>query len=369
MRNVRVVKVRLESAWLLRAVALGLLFFGVVASASHGVLSGLIAFAMVAVVMVVTNRQIDWRWHTALLAALAAAGLVYLVLYADGFGWTFALVVTMRGFTRLPLRAAVALVGTVLLSYATVIGVESNDAFSAMEFTGGLIGIAALGNSIRQNRENTETLARLLESEQRSAAARAAAEALAERQRLARELHDVLGHTLSAQILRLEGVQLLLQRGAEPAVVLEWVEQAQKLARDGLAESKDALASLRGASKPAPEAVRELAAEAEASFEVDGEPRPLTPEVGLAVRRVAQEALTNVRRHAPGASVDVRLGYADGACTLEVVDGGAAPGQRGMEPGSGYGLTGMQERAELLGGKLEAGPCGSGFRVRLWIPT
>ncbi|MFD0328707.1 sensor histidine kinase [Streptacidiphilus monticola] len=92
-------------------------------------------------------------------------------------------------------------------------------------------------------------------------------------------------------------------------------------------------------------------------LEVEGVPRPLAAEAGLAVRRTAQEALTNVRKHAPGASARVRLAYAeDGGVQLEVVNG---PGRRPAElgdSGSGYGLLGMRERAELLGGELEAGP-------------
>lgn len=88
------------------------------------------------------------------------------------------------------------------------------------------------------------------------------------------------------------------------------------------------------------------------------------------MRRVAQEALTNVRKHAPGAQIRVRLEYADDNVGLVVRDRGGQgkPGELGQS-GSGYGLLGMRERAELLGGTLESGPDEEGFVVRLWVPA
>lgn len=362
-----------DPAWLLRFVGLTLLCIGLVATAGRTADTGV--YALLALIGLTaaagfTDQWMSWRWHCAALASLAVLGLLYQLAYPDGFGWVFALITTMRAVTRLPRRAGFTLAGAALVVYSALVGMEAGSVYPAMELAGGVVGVAALANSIRQAREHGDTLARLLAEEQRSAAAKAAAEALAERARLARDLHDVLGHTLSAQILRLEGAMLLLRRGAEADVVLEWVEQAQKLARDGLAESKDALASLRGTAAPAVEAVEALAAESGARFSISGTPRQLTPETGLAVRRVAQEALTNVRRYAPDATVDVSLGYPEGACTLEVVDtGSAGPQPLFAGAGSGSGLTGMRERAELLGGTLEAGPLGPGFRVWLSIPT
>lgn len=362
-----------DPAWVLRLVGVTLLCIGLVATASHTADTGvypLLALIGLTAAIGFIDRRMSWRWLRAALAGLAVLGLIYQLAYPGGFGWVFALITTVRAVTRLPRRAGFTLAGAVLVVYSAVVGPQAGSVYSAMELAGGVVGVAALANSIRQARENSETLARLLAEEQRSAAAKASAEALAERARLARDLHDVLGHTLSAQILRLEGAIVLLRRGAEADVVLAWVEQAQKLARDGLAESKDALASLRGTAAPAVEAVRALAAESGARFSVSGTPRRLTPEVGLAVRRVAQEALTNVRRYAPDATVDVSLGYPEGACTLEVIDtGSSGPQPLFAGAGSGSGLTGMRERAELLGGTLEAGPIGSGFRVWLSIPA
>jgi signal transduction histidine kinase len=101
---------------------------------------------------------------------------------------------------------------------------------------------------------------------------------------------------------------------------------------------------------------------------LDGEPRELPSDARLAVYRTAQEALTNVRRHADPDAVELRLRYADDGTWLTVANRGRAAGES-SEPGLGYGLTGMRERAELLGGRLAAAPTPDGFRVELYLPT
>ena len=105
-----------------------------------------------------------------------------------------------------------------------------------------------------------------------------------------------------------------------------------------------------------------------------GEPRELGSEARLALYRTAQEALTNVRRHSAADRVEIALRYADDGTTLVVQDFGpgapvrsAAANRDGA--GGGYGLTGMRERAELLGGRLCAEPTADGFRVELWLPA
>jgi signal transduction histidine kinase len=128
----------------------------------------------------------------------------------------------------------------------------------------------------------------------------------------------------------------------------------------------------------AEEFLRELVDSEGGRLRVGGDVRHLPAEAGLAVRRVAQEAMTNARKHAPGAKVAVRLEYLPGEVELEVRDFGATPVDNLVgEPvdnglgksGSGYGLIGMRERAELLGGTLEAGPAEEGFVVRLRVPA
>ncbi len=196
---------------------------------------------------------------------------------------------------------------------------------------------------------------------------------LAERSHIAREIHDVLAHSLSAQLVHLEGARLLIV-GGRTDEALERVERARGLARSGLEETRRALATLRGDIPPIDEVLQELAGEhrtlADARCEVgiDGHPGELPPKAGLAVIRTAQEALTNVRKHAPGADVAITLRRDGGWCELDVTDTGGTerPGPL-AESGGGYGLVGMRERAELIGGTLEAGPAGDGFRVLLRV--
>ncbi|HTW43826.1 MAG TPA: histidine kinase [Solirubrobacteraceae bacterium] len=202
--------------------------------------------------------------------------------------------------------------------------------------------------------------------------------ALAERGRLAREMHDVLAHSLSALALQLESTRMLARdRGADQQLT-QAVDQAHHLAASGLEEARRAIAAGRGDALPGPERIGVLAdAFGEQSglpvaVEVHGEPRALAPDARLAVYRTAQEALTNVRRHATPERVEVKLAYLPDSTVLVVQDhapAGTPPPVAFGSAANGYGLTGMRERAELLGGKLLAQPTGDGFRVELRLPA
>jgi signal transduction histidine kinase len=221
---------------------------------------------------------------------------------------------------------------------------------------------------------------RLLAELEESRAAELRAVALAERQRLAREMHDVLAHSLSGLVLQLEGARMLALAAPGDPRLPETVDRAHRLAKSGLDEARQAIAMLRDDELPGPDRLAALATDFTADtgipcrFTQAGEPRELPPPVRLALYRVAQEALTNVRRHAQPDGVDIRLEYRPGTVTLTVEDTArqpvhaGAPGARNGEPG-GYGLTGMRERAGLLGGVLDAGPTETGFRVRLRVPA
>ncbi|GAA4628499.1 histidine kinase [Actinoallomurus vinaceus] len=196
---------------------------------------------------------------------------------------------------------------------------------------------------------------------------------LAERAHIAREIHDILAHSLSAQLVHLEGARLLIANGRSDEA-LDRVERARGLARSGLEETRRALATLRGDIPPTDEVLRELAdehrslADVRCEVTITGQPRELEPKAGLAVIRTAQEALTNARKHAPGADVAIDLRYLDDWCELEVRDTGAAGPGPLAATGGGYGLVGMRERAELIGGTLDAGPQEKGFGVLLRVP-
>jgi signal transduction histidine kinase len=229
---------------------------------------------------------------------------------------------------------------------------------------------------IRTEHLETRRLVRELEA---SRAAEAEAAAAAERGRLAREMHDVLAHSLSALALQLETTRLLArERGADPDITSA-LDHAHRQAAAGLDEARRAISALRGDELPGPDRLGDLAAAFEehsgvpVQLRVTGTPHDLPADARLAIYRTAQEALTNVRRHAAPHHVSMRLEQEPAGTRLVVEDVGrpGVPVGVGVDAvsGSGYGLTGMRERAELLGGRLAAGPTSAGFRVELWLPA
>lgn len=305
------------------------------------------------------------RAAPALLCVAAVAGLLAEMLAEySGLGPLFT-VVWVAPFC-LPLAQAIGFLVLVVGGFvgaAFVTPLSSGATWGIAVGLGWALYLAAVIHRLAVTRQQTEAVA----------AARSTEAVLAERQRLAREIHDVLAHSLSAQVVHLEGTRMLLEHGADPARVLERVIKAGDLARTGLEETKRAVEALRGHQAPLAEQLAVLASEFSAatgrscSVVVSGDPGRLPAEIRLTVLRTAQEALTNVRKHAPEAEVTVSLRDEAGWCELEVRDTGggcaAAP-----KPG-GYGLVGMRERAELIGGQLAAGPDGEGFRVWLRVPA
>jgi signal transduction histidine kinase len=208
--------------------------------------------------------------------------------------------------------------------------------------------------------------------------AEAEAAMLRERSRLARDMHDVLAHSLSGLMLHLEGARMLSTQPDANGALPPALDRAHHLARAGLEEARRAIAALRDEDLPGPDRLEHLAADFEhdsnirASLTITGTPRRLNSETSLTLYRVTQEALTNARKHALPECVELRLSYeADG--TRLTVSHHGTPRSRSnpatVLAGGGYGLTGMRERAELLGGNLEAGQTPDGFRVELWIPA
>ena len=187
-------------------------------------------------------------------------------------------------------------------------------------------------------------------------------------------MHDVLAHSLSGLVLNLEGARLIAERGERrPASrgrhrpsATSWPRPAWKRP-DG-----DRDAARRRPARP--RRLAELAAEFEGdtgvacTFAVTGAERELGSDGRLTLYRVAQEALTNIRKHACADRVEVRLAYETAGARLTIEDFQTGKDRPPPGGGTGYGLTGMRERAELLGGKLTAGPTTQGFRVELWVP-
>ena len=232
--------------------------------------------------------------------------------------------------------------------------------------------LSLFARRLRESNQRAELLLRELE-QTRAAQARAAA--LAERQRLAREMHDVLAHSLSGLVLNLEGAMLLADQGGADPRVSDAIRRAHRLAKAGLREARRAIGMLRDDALPGPQRLGDLAAEFEADtgvacqVTVTGAETELGADARLTVYRVVQEALTNIRKHARASRVEIRLAYEPSGTRLVIEDFGRCGERPAPDEGTGYGLTGMKERAELLGGTLTAGPTGSGFRVDLQVPA
>ncbi|MFF7281678.1 sensor histidine kinase [Streptomyces griseorubiginosus] len=290
----------------------------------------------------------------AVAAQAADFGVIALVLWCG---------CAITALERLPIAAALPVTVVALALYAAV----NDDGWLTTVAT--TAGLALAGYVLRLDAEARGSAQRLLTQERAARAAEAESVALAERARIAREIHDVLAHSLSAQLVHLEAARLLIEGGADRDQILERVVAARGMARDGLAETRQALSALRGDMTPLEDFLSQLVGTADGTeATISGERRPLPAEASQAVRRVAQEALTNVRKHAPGAKVRMRLEYGEDQVTLVVRDSGGSPGEL-TATGGGYGLRGMRERAELLGGSLDAGPDEEGFVVTLKVPV
>jgi signal transduction histidine kinase len=356
-------------AWAVRLLVLALLLWGAFHQKHVGIWWALVAATGVLLAALVAWAFFRTTYEHRLVPSLALIGvLLAFAVAAQATGFRGPALVIWCGcgisaLERLPLGAALPVTSVALASYAAF----NNDVWLTTAAT--VAGMALVGYVMRLDAEARGNAQRLLAQERAARAAEAESAALSERARIAREIHDVLAHSLSAQLVHLEAARLLIENGADRERVLERVIAARGMARDGLTETRQALSALRGELTPLEDFLGELVGAADgAEVTVTGERRPLPAEASQAVRRVAQEALTNVRKHAQGAKVRLSLEYSEHEVTLNVRDWGGRPGEL-AGTGGGYGLLGMRERAELLGGSLDAGPDEEGFVVTLKVPV
>ncbi|HEY7946924.1 MAG TPA: histidine kinase [Acidimicrobiales bacterium] len=243
---------------------------------------------------------------------------------------------------------------------------------------GGLAVVAGLmaGASRRQYQARAHQAEQLLAERVRADAERDRAAALAERNRVGREVHDVLAHSLGALSVQLDAADALLEKGGDPTKARQLVQQARRLAVQGLDETRQAVHALRDEPVALAEQLASLAARDGVELTVNGRARPLDAAAGVALYRAAQEALTNARKHAPGAPVSIRLDFG-ATSTVLMVSNGSCPDGEGASPvttplsetGGGFGLQGMRERIELLGGDVVAEPSGPGWTVQVAVPA
>ncbi len=309
-----------------------------------------------------------------LLALMAAAALVMHTVDPDGPVIGLFLVAAFAPL-RPPLRVAGAVLVAATLAYNVLqLLIAGETLLLTIATDAGVAFFFLVGTLLRREREQREALARVMAALEDSQAAQRAAAAEAERARLAADVHDVLAHTLSGLALQLEGATLLAATTPTDPRLVEAVRRAHRLSRSGLTEARRAVGALRGDRPPGPGDIptlveeHRLASAGAVAFRQTGDPVALPAEVGAALYRAAQEALSNVRKHAGNAAVEVHLAWdAQGGVELTVADSGGAAAANA--DGAGYGLSGMAERVRAVGGRVTAGTDGgSGFRVHVAVP-
>jgi signal transduction histidine kinase len=359
----------------LTLAGLGLLVFGVI-TGIHGsdtrgqkiAAAVLLAVAASAWVLWVLVRNWDSEAPVATCLVVVAAAGGALAAFSP-IALVFPGVATLAAASRWTIVPAAA-VGAAGVVAALVATLANGNNFAvvwgavAAVFTGLMTGLT------RRQAVEHEIAAERAEVE------RTRAELLGERNHLARELHDVLAHTLAALSLQLEAFGTVVD--AEPATspaIREQLERTRELVREGLDEARGAVRALRDDATALDERLANLARQHDATFRLSGTARPLAPETVLALYRVAQEALTNVMKHATGAAASMELTFDAESVSLTI--GNDAPSANGSgagtsalgSSGAGFGLRGISERVALLGGEVEAGPVPGGWRVRATVPA
>jgi signal transduction histidine kinase len=297
-------------------------------------------------------------------------------------------VVTSAAGARMSSRASLAITAETIAAFVITGVIAGAPAGTLAGYSGAFIGLWAFGLTRRAYILRAEQAEQALEQARRAHVAETQAAALAERARIAREIHDVLAHSLGAVSVNLQAAEGLLGElpagRPELAKAIECVERAGAFTREGLAEARRAILALRDGEEAAPTALRPLTELVKALAEeyradgdmaveltVAGEPRPVGAEAGLTIYRTVQEALTNARKHAPGQPVTVTVGFTSSQVSATIVNPLPPAGlPRPLSgAGTGYGLVGVRERAALGGGSLIAGPAGDDWRVSLTIPA
>ncbi|HEY7891187.1 MAG TPA: histidine kinase [Solirubrobacteraceae bacterium] len=345
-----------------------------------GVALALAVFA-ISVVVAIPNWFIGRgiTLQVAVISAMGVAGVALAALQPRGAAGLAVGAAVWMALARLPLMLAIVLgcAMTVALDLASALAGSSFSVALASTLLCALVGLFAYFlKQAREGQDRTEVLLAQLE-DAREEQTRAAA--IAERGRIASELHDVLAHSLSAAAIQLQGARLLAEREQATTKTREAIDRAGELVKDGLADARQAVGALRGEELPGAGELEALIGSfsadmnLEITLRVEGSARMLPADVGLALYRGAQEALTNVARYAPGASTTVVLSYGPDRTTLSVEDcvpATAPPAGAGLaDVGGGQGLAGMRERLERAGGSMHAGPTDVGWRVELQVPA
>jgi signal transduction histidine kinase len=378
-----------NASWLIRVVALvvvGVSTFTIPASNTRNLVIDIIAFVVASLSVVlwtVTDYSPTYRaWFGALLPYAAAATTVTCGWAAlSNNGGPFILLSSMAlvwAGNELSFKAAGAITALGIVAIASVRLVFEVSTWDVLGLPVVLLLSFIFGRLLRGYRVQAEQSAVLLAQSEELRQEQSRAATLDERNRIAREIHDVLAHSLGALGVQIQAAKAVLtdQRDVDKAV--ELLSQAQRMATEGLVETRRALQALRTDTPPLPEGLADLSAahqlryRAPVTFHLSGAPRPLSPDAGLALTRTAQEALVNTAKYAPHQPVEVRLAFLEDGTALTVSN---RLGERGANGGpvletanGGYGLAGMRERLLLISGSLSAGPHDGSWVVTAEVP-
>jgi len=327
---------------------------------------------------------IAFRWPMIALAVvmgsfMAHAGLNHDVIWVVQFTAIITLFMAVnRGGSRQSLLALLVVYVGIIVSFGVFrdVGRVGNVLIQLMLF-GGLWIIGNLFRTRRIRLESTEHVLANLEAEQDRLAREAVQE---ERVRIARDLHDIIGHTLNLIVVQAGAAQAVFK--SKPDQALESLKAIETTSRQSLSDMERMLGILRtsdddGDSYGVHSSLEEVGRLAEQFTEaglpvkvnVEGEPRKLPPSLDLSAYRIVQEALTNTLKHAGSAKASVAISYFEDKLEVDIVDDGSSLTESGSRLSGGRGLIGMKERVALFGGELEVGPTADGgFRVHASLP-
>jgi two-component system, NarL family, sensor histidine kinase DesK len=314
------------------------------------------------------RTRLGMRKSITLIITLTVLVLLLSMIYGSSFLWLFIGVSAIAGITLSFRNASIAVISLTLLTVAANVGIDGSIASAnwlqiiplALLVRGlglDMIGFVRLSDALRELQRAREELARQAVTQ--------------ERLRMARDLHDLLGHTLSLIILKSELAGRLLEKN--PPAAIEQVHEVERVARQALREVREAVAGYRQRTlRGELDGARQILEAAGIGCTIEYEPQSLPSGTDLALAWVVREGVTNVIRHSRAQHCLIRITSIDGTVRAEISNDGA-PCQEGPTVERGSGLSGLAERVAKEGGKLEFGrqamSDGPGFRLKVEIPA
>jgi signal transduction histidine kinase len=284
---------------------------------------------------------------------------------------------------RLKTSASLGIMAETVAAFVITALLTNQPTGAVLGFPFAFAGMWSVAMTRRDYLIRAEQAERTLAETRRAREAETHAAALAERARIARDIHDVLAHSLAAVSVNLQAAEGLLTAETLPkdnpelTKAIECIDRAGTLTRAGLAQARRAILALREDAAPLPDQLAALAAQYQAAGDatiqltITGQPRPLSEQAVQVAYRTAQEGLTNARKHAPGQPVALTLAFEPAQVAVTVENPLPPDNQPGplAATGAGAGLTGLKERAALAGGTLKAGPADGTWRIDLRMPA